>query len=368
MATMLSLGALATLIDQLRDDGRQVIAPVLRNSTISLDEIDTIDDLPTGLTEDQGGGRYRLEHLDRPELFGHSTPAIPWKRWLYAERTLLFQATRNNGSVTIEQPEPDTTPLAFFGIRSCDVNSLGILDRVLLEPVDPAYAARRESLFVVAVACTRPGGTCFCSSMGTGPAPTSGYDIALTELCSDDQHEFFADAGTARGQEQLDRLIGREPTHEDLAMVGQVINVATQTMGRHLDPGHPSAAADRYDHPHWDTVAERCLACANCTLVCPTCFCSTTEDTTDLSGAVTERWRTWDSCFTLDFSFLAGAPVRTSTKSRYRQWLLHKLVTWHDQFGTSGCVGCGRCITWCPVGIDLTAEIAAIAHDPGGPS
>jgi Fe-S-cluster-containing hydrogenase component 2 len=115
-----------------------------------------------------------------------------------------------------------------------------------------------------------------------------------------------------------------------------------------------------YEHPRWDNVATRCLTCANCTMVCPTCFCTTVEDVTDLSGDHAERWRKWDSCFTMDFSYIHGGSVRATPKSRYRQWLTHKLATWFDQFGSSGCVGCGRCITWCPVAIDLTEEVRAI--------
>ena len=363
---MLSLGAIKTLLDNLRSDGRTVIAPVLDNDTIGLAEVEALDDLPSGWTEIQDGGTYRLERLERPELFGHATPAMSWKKWLYPNRTLLARASRDNGSVTIEEPLLEADPTAFFGIRSCDVHSLGILDRVFLDPIDPTYAAARDNLFVVAAACARPGGTCFCASMNTGPAPTDGFDIALTEICTDDRHEFLAEAGTQHGREQLDRLNGREASDADLTAIELIVSEATGSMGRFLDPSHTRAAAGQYEHPHWDIVAGRCLACANCTMVCPTCFCSTTEDTTNLDGSVAERWRTWDSCFTLGFSLLAGAPLRNSVKSRYRQWLLHKLVTWHDQFGTSGCVGCGRCITWCPVGIDLTSEIAAVAQDSGG--
>jgi hypothetical protein len=94
-------------------------------------------------------------------------------------------------------------------------------------------------------------------------------------------------------------------------------------------------------------------------LVCPTCFCSTVEDTTDLSGEVATRTRVWDSCFTLGHSYIHGGSVRPTTATRYRQWLTHKLDTWWDQFGTSGCVGCGRCTTWCPAEIDLLAEVPA---------
>jgi Fe-S-cluster-containing hydrogenase component 2 len=132
-------------------------------------------------------------------------------------------------------------------------------------------------------------------------------------------------------------------------------------MGRKIDTvGIKELLYSNYEHPRWDQVAARCLSCANCTMVCPTCFCTTVEDVTDLSGEHAERWRKWDSCFTANFSYIHGGNIRATVKSRYRQWMTHKLATWIDQFGESGCVGCGRCITWCPVAIDLTEEVRAI--------
>jgi ferredoxin len=136
---------------------------------------------------------------------------------------------------------------------------------------------------------------------------------------------------------------------------------AAMHMGRHLETdGLPELLKDQLEHPQWDDIAKRCLACANCTMVCPTCFCSTVEDITDLTGEHAERWRRWDSCFSTDFTKIAGGNIRMSTKTRYRQWMTHKLSNWLDQFGTFGCVGCGRCITWCPAGIDITAEAAVM--------
>ncbi|MEU5265530.1 4Fe-4S dicluster domain-containing protein [Amycolatopsis sp. NPDC021455] len=123
----------------------------------------------------------------------------------------------------------------------------------------------------------------------------------------------------------------------------------------------PSVIRESRKSPLWEEVASRCLTCANCTMVCPTCFCTTTEDVTDLSGEHAERHQRWASCFELDFSYVHGGSVRTSGASRYRQWFSHKLGTWHEQFGTSGCVGCGRCIAWCPAGIDITEEAAKLA-------
>ena len=366
MARLLAKADLDGLVRLLADEGRTVIGPVVRDGVITHDEISTVSDLPVGWTEDQDGGRYRLVATGTDESFAFSSPSTSWKRFLYPPRTLLVRARRHNGEMTVEQPEPEAPPVAFFGIRSCDLAALGVLDRVFMDPdaTDPTYAARRADVFVVAVACGRPGNTCFCASMDTGPSPRTGYDLAVTELARAEP-EYLVTAGTARGEDLLGRVGGRAATADDESAAASVVEGAVAAMGRALSAEDAARAGDHADHPQWQDVAERCLACGNCTMACPTCFCSTTEDATDLTGSEAERWRVWDSCFTLDFTHLHGGSVRPSTSSRYRQWLLHKLVTWHDQFDSSGCVGCGRCITWCPVGIDITAEAAALARTPG---
>ncbi len=368
MGQVLTAEGLDEVIRALRAEGRQVIGPRVQDGVITHDVIDDADDLPAGWTEEQDGGRYRLAPTGTDEVFAFSSPATAWKRYLYPERTLLIRARRDGDRIDVVEPEPETPSVAFFGIRSCDLAALGVLDEVFLDPeaTDPTYAANRADVFIVAAACAHPGGTCFCASMDTGPSPRSGYDLAVAELYADGQHSFLVDAGSERGAALLARVSARPASAADQSLADQRHADAVAAMGRSLDPADPPVAAQHVDHERWDDVAERCLSCGNCTMACPTCFCSTTEDRTDLAGEQAERWRVWDSCFTIDYSHLYGGSVRTSTKARYRQWLLHKLVTWHDQFGTSGCVGCGRCITWCPVGIDLTAEIAALAQDGAG--
>jgi ferredoxin len=202
--------------------------------------------------------------------------------------------------------------------------------------------------------------------MGTGPAVESGYDLALTEVLADDRHYFTVAVGSDAGAEILDAIPHRDAQSAEEEAAKAVVQRAARNMGRSLDTTDiRDLLAENLEHPRWDDVAERCLTCTNCTLVCPTCFCSTVEDVTDLTGERAERWRRWDSCFSLDFSYIHGGSVRVSNRSRYRQWLTHKLGTWIDQFGSSGCVGCGRCITWCPVGIDITEEVAAIRATDG---
>jgi len=248
-------------------------------------------------------------------------------------------------------------------VRACELHAITIQDKVFLDGpfVDRNYRARREGLFLVAVNCGQAGGNCFCVSMNTGPRATSGYDLALTEILQDGRHYFLTEIGTTRGAEVMSSVPHQAAGDDDRQRAERVLDHTTRHMGQRLDTrGIKELLYRNYEHPQWDNVAERCLSCANCTLVCPTCFCTTVEDTTNLNGNHAERWRRWDSCFTVDFSYIHGGSVRATPRSRYRQWMMHKLATWIDQFGVSGCVGCGRCITWCPVGIDITAEAGAI--------
>jgi ferredoxin len=279
----------------------------------------------------------------------------------------LWRAKLNGGTPAIDEEPLDETPLALVGVRSCELHAIEIQDRVFIggKHVDRDYAARRDGAFLVAVNCFEPGGTCFCTSMGTGPKVQSGYDLALTELL-DREHRFLVEAGTDRGAEVLAELGGRSPVAADLDAAEASVESAAERMGRSMETFNlRELLARNLEHPRWEEVANRCLTCGNCTLVCPTCFCSAVEDETDLAGEEAERFRVWDNCFSVDYSYIHGGSVRPSGSSRYRQWMTHKLGTWHEQFGSSGCVGCGRCITWCPVGIDITEEVAAIRATEG---
>jgi ferredoxin len=269
----------------------------------------------------------------------------------------------HGGLTQIEEPRLPARRYAFLGARSCELHAMGILDRVLVggSHPDPADRARTADVFVVAVQCGQAGGTCFCVSMGTGPVAERGFDLALTEVLEAAEHYFVVEVGSDRGAEVLADVAHRASGERERQAARQRQERTAASMGRELDTdGIKELLYRNYDHPRWDEVAERCLTCGNCTMVCPTCFCTSVEDVTDLAGGHVERHQLWDSCFTVDYSGIHGGAVRSSARSRYRQWMTHKLATWFDQFGSSGCVGCGRCITWCPVGIDITEEARAI--------
>jgi sulfhydrogenase subunit beta (sulfur reductase) len=361
---VVSVDGLRGLIEALRRQGRRVIAPTVADGAIIYDDIDSLDQLPRGVTDEQEAGRYKLSQRDDGAFFGYAVGPQSWKRFLHKPVLRLWRAERKGSEVEVQAEPVEQQNYAFIGVRACELNAIAIQDRVLMggDYVDPHYKAQRDGAFIVAVNCGKAGGTCFCVSMNAGPKVTREFDLALTELISAGAHEFLVEIGSAAGADVLAELPRRPAARQDIDAAGAVVAHAAASMGRHMPAEDvPALLMRNLQHARWQEVAQRCLSCANCTMVCPTCFCTSVEDHNDLSGVESSRSRRWDSCFTMDYSYIHGGSVRPSVSSRYRQWMTHKLATWHEQFGTSGCVGCGRCITWCPVGIDITEETQAIA-------
>jgi sulfhydrogenase subunit beta (sulfur reductase) len=356
---------LQKLLDIMISAGRRVLGPVMRDGVITYDDVGSIKDFPIGLTDEQTPGGYRLVDAPEPSYFGFSLGPQVWKKYLHSPRIELWRARREGENLTMIASGDNEESYAFIGVRACELAAISKQDHVLTggEYVDRHYKTRRENTLIIAVNCGKAGGTCFCHSMGTGPEAKDYFDIALTELTLTPDHLFLVEAGSPAGHELLQAVGSRPATDNEIDAAKSIMEKTKETMGKSmpLDVDVPQLLSDNLLHPRWEAIAERCLSCANCTMVCPTCFCTTVDDLSDLAGESFSRERRWDSCFTMDFSYLHGGGVRNSVASRYRQWMTHKLSTWVEQFGSSGCVGCGRCITWCPVGIDITEEVKAIA-------
>lgn len=365
MMTTLTLGHVvalprAALVDLLRElgaRGYEVHGPQVRDGVLRFGPLRSVDDLPRGWVGRQEAGRYRLEHRGHPRVFDVVHGPEGLKRYLFPPREALFAWVRENGGWRVTADAPAAPRVALLGVRACDLAALAVLDRVFLREgeEDPRYQARRPQLFLIAVDCAHPAAICFCTAWGTGPEAQHGYDLALTEL----DEGFVVRIGSEAGREVLAALPWEPASAFWLERARRQQEEARAALRRTLpDPEVlRQALLAQLESPLWDAWAARCMGCANCTQVCPTCFCWDVEDEIALEGDRVTRFRRWDSCFAPGHAHTAGGNDRPTVRERFRQWMTHKLATWYDQFGVSGCVGCGRCITWCPAAIDLT-EVA----------
>jgi len=352
-----------TLIQNLLQEEFTLVGPQNdANLAIVYKEFESFDQLPRGLKDTQSAGHYRLEQTNLPSFFSQFTSGPQSaKNFLFPSLQKLFSIEKSknlNKAPKLIAKNFSKKKYAFIGLRACEIAAIKLQDKVFEGAAASFYQKQRENIFIIGVECTSNVSSCFCADMNSGPAIQGGADLTLIEYPLDGIYRWGLRALSKKGISLVKKLKLPLLEQEEASFAKNLVQKNSDSLlGRFKNVDIKRLLYESHESSHWDDLATRCLACANCTLVCPTCFCSTIEDTQDLSGENAERWLKWESCFTSEHSQMHGQPVRDSVKSRYRQWMTHKFASWQDQFGSSGCTGCGKCVTWCPVAIDVRVEL-----------
>lgn len=259
-------------------------------------------------------------------------------------------------NIEINPTEVMNENFVIFGVRACDARSFELLDRVFLsEPVDPFYAARRAHGTVVTLACNEPEENCFCSNFDIDAANPAGDATAW--IVGD---ELYIRANTAKGEALVAGLPDTdEKAVEDTQKAIRAITEKLPLANLDLEGFDGDHLMEKFNDPAWAELSRACLGCGTCTFVCPTCQCYDVRDFDTGSGI--QRYRCWDSCMFSDFTLMAHGTNRPTQVERFRQRFMHKLVYFpSNNDGLYSCVGCGRCLSKCPQGLNIVKVIKAL--------
>ncbi|NHJ48251.1 MAG: hypothetical protein FK733_10735 [Asgard group archaeon] len=291
-------------------------------------------------------------------LFDVDLPMISIKKLFHPAKQDLFKFSRTKGVIEsfLNKVLTDVDKkIVVFGVRPCDITGNNVLDEIFKEYFqDEFYNKMRQHTLIVGVNCLEPCyENCFCESMNSND-PKSGYDLMLTEILKD---EYMLVPNTDGGKRIL-RLypdLFRDPTEEDFEQYVRTLELKKNNFKKHiLVEGLASELEDKFESKVWHKYTKKCLYCGSCTFVCPTCYCFSVKDKINVDLETGIRQREWDSCYYPEFALVAGGhDFRHDKMRRFRYRYLHKFIDIPRRYNMEGCVGCGRCITYCPADIDV---------------
>jgi sulfhydrogenase subunit beta (sulfur reductase) len=283
--------------------------------------------------------------------------AMPLKREFFPQCEAISHTGADRVAVSMEPSSAD--PVVFFGVRPCDAQSIEYLDKVFSDEhfTDPYYQKRRDAALIITLACDKPAATCFCSSLGGGPASTAGADIIAFNLGTYLIFESTSPKGEAFLQKNA--KLFRDPSPKEIQKREQQEAAAAKQLSQVPVAGVPEALKSKNDPALWEALAETCLSCGACTYLCPTCHCFDFFEEKQDDGAT--KVRVHDACMFESFvKEASGHNPRASKRDRMRQRIMHKFSYTHESFGKIFCVGCGRCIINCPSNIDIRETVAKV--------
>lgn len=325
----------------------------------------------------QSNGDYSFIEIDSSDKikFDYPNTKMSVKEFFFpqTENLFVFDAEKNKVSHTDNEAMTHNMQKILFGVRPCDALSISLLDKVFMEsePPDPYYIKRKDSTRVISLACNYPRPTCFCTSVGCGPDSETGADIIFFDL----KDRFLIKSVTPEGGEILEsvKTLLNPVTSYDLEEKTRSMLEAKNRVKKNFELDGLEKKLDNFDASYWDKLYEKCLGCGICTYLCPTCHCfditdeviKTPHPSLPLKGGGRKgggrRVRTWDSCmFSLFVLHASGHNPRPTQKERMRQRIMHKFNYTLKNYNQIFCVGCGRCVTHCPVNIDIRHLIKEI--------
>jgi len=302
-----------------------------------------------------------IRKIDSPSqvILGHGNAKESPKSALFPQRETLFRYRAEKGEAEVDVPQDKARDRVLFGIRPCDARGLLLLDKVFKgDCSDPYYVGKRAGTVVVSLGCDDPNPSCFCLSMGGGPCSKEGSDLLLLDLGD----RYLAEAGSEKGVALFDDQVFEPFNDESLALAEKVRRESEASMKPvALRENLEERLEGIFNDPVWNDVAEACLGCGICTYLCPTCHCFDLCD--EAAGTTGERIRVWDSCqFALFTHQASGFNPRPTVRERFRQRIMHKFSYLPKTRAMMGCVGCGRCVTECPVNLDIREVLISISE------